>query len=830
MRHKNVPAHRHLMRSAAGFALSLGLTAAAANIAYAQTTINTDTTEPLATSAAGDITIADVDTVNNTLAGSITLTDEVGPAITLDSDNAVINNGAIVINGSQDDGSPFAQGVDGATAVELQGGPNRSFTQGGSIIINDNLVLANTDDDVLADGPIAQGTGRTGILISGASPFEGNVELQASSNLQVAGNDSFGINLDNTAMTQGGLTGNLLTDGNINLTGSDGAAINVAADISGDINNSGSIGVIGENSNGINVASNVGGGFINSGTITNTGFRSNTRPATVDGITGRDIFVAEDLLNAGSSINISGDIARGVFLEQRLVPVLDVDGEPVEVDGVVEMQIASISSIQQFGSAPAIAIDGNGVPIALGTVAAITDPNDPDFSAAQQFAFVNQGALTASGVFDDFDATVFSVADATLEGGINNQGTLNASTFVAPVDLEDPTRGSGIARVIVLGDQAIADSINNSGIIQASASEAADVVFADIDNPIAPRDVTAISIDIGENASASSLINSGAITSIIIGRQGEAVAIRDSSGTLTSLTNTGTIIAAGQNSDPTGASLTNFDAIAVDLSNNTTGVAFNQFDNGSVSPALLLTSGDVLLGSGDDTLTSTAGSFVSDIDFAGGNDTLSLSGTNVLGNISNTDGLILSAAQGSNLTFTEATPVNLTSATFDGSSSFNPVLDVANGTASTLIATGDINFDSGASITPVISNLDFTDAALQDGVSFDIADAGGDLTIGDLMSLASPMLLTRPIIKSYQKLARPRGSLFSQVLTAQQAPLAPIWIRHAARKTNLAALGSSILPISQIASLQDNLNNSAATALGLQAVLTPLLGHSMPLA
>lgn len=737
MRHNNTPTARRLMRSVASFALSLSCASAAGGIAFAQTTIDTETTAPVNTTDSGDITITGADAAAGTTAGSITLTDNAGPAVTLNSDNAVINNGAIVIESTNENG------VDNAVGVLLEGGANRSYTQGGSITIEDNFTPENTDDDALADGPFAQGTGRTGILISGASPFEGNVELQAGSSLTIAGNDSFGINLDNTAMMQGGLTGNLLTEGNILIAGNNNTAINVASDVTGDVNNTGGIGVLGENSSAFNITGDIDGGFLNSGVITNTGFRSNTnaRPATAGGPTGRDVFGAEDLLSSGPAINIESNITGGVFLEQRLVPVLDANGDPaVNADGSVQMQIASTSNILHFSPVAAIAINGNGTPIAIGTVAAITDPNDPDFEAGLQFAFINQGTLTASGVFDDFDATVLEVTNATLEGGISNEGSLTASTFAAPVPLNDTTRGSAIARVIVLGDQAIADQINNSGIIQAAVQEATDVVFADINNPIPARDITAIAIDISETASTNSLINTNTITSVILGRQGTVIAIRDASGTLTSITNTNTITASGINSDPTGASATDFDAIAIDVSNNTTGFTFNQFQqadtdpNDAILPPTPNTNGDILLGDGDDVVTASAGNINGDIDFAGGDDTFGLSGgTSFTGDITNTDGLTLSVTQGASVALNTSQDVALTEATFDGSSSFSPVIDGLAGNASALNATGDITFAAGASISPILNNIiGLTQGGLD---TFAIASAGGNLTIGDIATL-----------------------------------------------------------------------------------------------
>jgi len=81
----------------------------------------------------------------------------------------------------------------------LIGGNNRSFIQAGQISINESFVAEDTDNDGTVDGPFAEGSGRTGILISGASPFAGNVEQQSMASTMVEGNDSFGIRLEATS-------------------------------------------------------------------------------------------------------------------------------------------------------------------------------------------------------------------------------------------------------------------------------------------------------------------------------------------------------------------------------------------------------------------------------------------------------------------------------------------------------------------------------------------------------------------------------------------------------------------------------------------------------
>ena len=225
---------QRLLATISGFALSLTLTPAA----LAQVTITDAQTSAVQTD--GEDT-----TIETT--GSITIEDA-GPSLILNSDNALVNQGSISITD-----------IDNATGLELQGGPARSFTNSGVISLLESSTLEDIDEDGIADGAFAEGTGRTGILISGASPFEGNIELEAGSNISVQGNDSFGINLNNTVMAQEGLTGNLSNAGTIGIIGDNSTAINIASNINGDFTNTGAIQAQGLNAQGVNVDADIQG-------------------------------------------------------------------------------------------------------------------------------------------------------------------------------------------------------------------------------------------------------------------------------------------------------------------------------------------------------------------------------------------------------------------------------------------------------------------------------------------------------------------------------------------------------------------------------------------
>ena len=699
-----------------GSALMLALPASA------QVTIDADRSTPVRTSTAGDGgTPADV-----TIADGATITlDDAGPAVILDSDNALDIDGDVTI-----------VDVDDATGVELQGGANRGFTSSGTINVSESSVAENTDDDPLNDTPFAQGTGRRGILVSGASPFSGNVTLEEASVILVEGNQSYGVDLANTPIGAG-LEGDLINNGSITLRGDEGAGVRVASGVTGDVVNNGSVIVQGTGSAAFDIGAELGGGFRNTGNIGNSGFRLNERvgfsPNASFDVTDLD---AQDLGNAGAAIRIGADVARGVELGRRVSVTQNDAGEDVET-------LLSISSINQQGSAPAVLIDGEGTPIAIGTVSAITDPDDPDYDADRLYAFIQAGALRSDGLFDEFDATGLRVADATLEGGILNTGQMEVTTYVGsefrPVEGVD--LGTGLARVIVLGDNAAVDAINNRGLIIATATEDAGQVYFDRDNLPTPRALEAVAVDIEAGADLGQLVNEGSMTALLVGRSGTATVIRDTSGTLDDIVNRGFITALSRSNDPEARVDTEFSLVALDLSANTSGVSFLQErradddPDDDVEPLDPVTVGEIRLGSGDDSVVATAGTLIGGLDFGAGDDTLTLDGAQFAGTFANEGGLDIDVRNEAVLAVASNTPVDITSASFDATSSFRPTIDGAAGSASTLNATGAISFAAGATIDPLLANLINSDTINNtQGTDFTIASAS-DLTIGDLAAL-----------------------------------------------------------------------------------------------
>ncbi len=638
--------------------------------------------------------------------GQVTTTS--GSAVIMDSDNSITVAGQIL-----------STDANNTTGIELQGGNSGSLILSGAISLSENYEAADSNGDGAPDGALAEGSGRTGILISGASPVIGSIDTASSSSIGVEGNDSYGFRLLSTA----GLTGDINLGGTISVLGGaangrSSRAVSIEGDVTGDINQSGQITVVSEGGSAIAVAGDVSGGLTNSGTISNTGFRFNSR----NNFTSRpDAFIGSNTAQGGSAIQINGNVSEGVYLQRD--PIFDA--ETGEATGAFN----GSSVVAQQGSAPAILFDGNGTTIMIGRVVPITNAG----STIYNYAFVNQGTVSADAVIDDTSATTLEVREATLEGGISNSGVMTAATYRSGTDAEADT---ALARVVVLGDQAIADQIRNTGTMIASAAENTTLIYADIDNPLPPQSLTAVAIDVEDNAAIRSIVNSSLIQASIVGRDGTAVAIRDASGTITVIDNQGSIRATALNSDPRANELTNFTTIALDLSANTSGVTLNQ-SAGENTPEII---GDVLLGSGNDDVNLSSGSLTGDLAFSSGDDSISMSGgSTYTGTLTNSGGLVISVTDGSTLAQTTATPINATSASFDGTSTFRPTIDGVSGIASTLNTTGDITFADGAGISPSLASIiDPNDN------TFTVLNAGGALNLGGsletLLAFDSPFL------------------------------------------------------------------------------------------
>ncbi len=596
------------MRILLATAVALAPLLAAAG-AQAQVVISTSRTTPISTSNA---TGSAADSIRFASGGGVNITS--GTAVTIDSSHNVSTESGSVIN--------LANAADGATGILVNGGNTANLTLGGQISVTDSITdYPDTDNDGDLDGPFATGTGRYGVRVVGSAPLTGNILADTGSTILVEGNNSFGLSLESN------LVGNLGNFGTIRAVGDNSIAVRTSGNVTGNVDMSGSISAVGLNATAVAIGGDVSGRLTLQGDISATGYRYTTL--------GSDAFIAgleaEDRLQGGSAVSIAGNVAGGVVFD---TPPTDADTANADEDGDGRPDANEGSAtVNSFGSAPAVSVGASDRAIRLGVVG----------TGSNNYGFINRGQINGQGVYDSISANAvrFGVDGGqavVIDGGVLNSGVVAALASEAN------------ATAYRFGANVSTPRFDNTGTITAgSASSVA-------------GEVTAVQIDAGANLASFS--NSGSILATTGGGIANVTALRDLSGTLTSITNTGSLqanVTANADGDATTGTST-----AIDVRANTTGVNLVQRGvltpaPGTGQPAIVDADGDgvsdadepflagnILLGSGADVVNAENGTIQGDIAFGDGADRLSITGGAVVrGALSDTDGqLVIDVANG----------------------------------------------------------------------------------------------------------------------------------------------------------------------------------------
>ena len=645
------------MRKLLAAAVALAPLAIAAGAAHADTEISNTRTTPILTANANN-GAAD----NVVIANGGTLRILTGVAATLNSDNDItIASGGLIQMEDADDG---------ATAILAEGGNSGSIEVNGLISITEDYTAEDEDEDGDLDGPFALGSDRYGIRVVGAEALDGDILVGRQGAITVEGNNSYGI------FNEAGLTGDLVMRGSVTMTGDGSYAIRSTGDVAGDVWVGGAITARGENAVGVSLEGDIGGSLRIDGNITVTGFRYTGRSASQEAV---DALDEDDLLIGGPAVRISGNVAGGVLLATTAPPADDDDDDDNpdrDGDGVPDSE-QTTASITSFGSAPAIEIGSATRDITLGLVG----------SDELAYGFINRGGVTASGVYDGVEATGIQIGVAggnavTIEGGFKNEGGVEARSREAA------------ATAVRFGDGVTTPILHNSGTILGGAVTDGD------------HDATAILVEAG--ASVPSLYNSGRLQSVLTGPLGDAVTIRDLSGTLTQIDNIGVIQASTVTTrDENGEVIpTEGQRIAIDVSANTTGVTLTQLlletdpenppANGITSPVI---SGDILLGSGADVVDIRDGFVFGNIDFGSGADSLLISGdAEVRGALSATGGLLSIDVSSGLFDAQQTTSLDISSLSVGADGNLILTIDPASGTSGGFNVSGTASFADGAGL------------------------------------------------------------------------------------------------------------------------------------
>lgn len=649
---------QHLQRASL-IALVAGLSA---KPALAELQITTATTTPVETTNTNGAGLDDDVTVTST--GSITINS--GSAITLNSNNDVLNQGDLI---STDDNDIVGIRIDGS------GNYTGSVTNQDLISITEAYVATDTDGDGNLDGEWSQQSNNFGIRLTAGS-FNGDITQSAAGAITVHGDNSAGIRLDGT------LNGDLITAGAVTVRGDNSVGFDLNGPINGDVSISSNVTASGLNAMGIDLDGAVTGAFRIGGQVTATGFFSTARPSA----TAAANLDPDDQMNGGPAVSINASVTGGV--EIAGIGVEDDDDD--DGDGITEDTDTDddvTASIRVFGGSPAVLVEAETGSITLGP------------HATWNYGFVNRGTISASGVQDGFAATGIRIAGSgantvTVTNGLLQDGRINTTAYEA--------HSTGIS----IGAGATVPAIINRNQIAAdSISEGA---------------FNAYGVRVEAGGSVSTFTNNGSITSQLAGEVGDAYGVIDEAGTITSFTNTGSIVARviATDSDLTDnvVPVAAGDAVAIDLSANTTGVTLTQSpdvvftdqdttddDAASRPPVRIL--GDVRLGSGADTFNVLDGLVQGDIYFGGGADALFIDGgATVRGWLNDSaGGLAIDVADGT-LELTGGGTVAMGAANGHLGADGRLIVHLSTTPAqSTLLqTTGAWDFDVGSVITPIL--------------------------------------------------------------------------------------------------------------------------------
>ncbi|HEY1751970.1 MAG TPA: hypothetical protein VGG29_11945 [Caulobacteraceae bacterium] len=462
------------------------------------------------------------------LATGCTVTPKTGAAgVTLNSHNNItVDSGATI----------SATDVSNTTGIQVTGNNTGSVDNEGAISLTMGFVPPVDGNSGIPEGAWATGTNRIGIDVSGGT-LTGSITNGATGAITIDGDNSVGIQIEPT----GAITGSLINVGTITMTGNNTVGLNIAGAVGGNVSITGAITAQGVGASAITTSGAIAGQLDLDSSISATGYRDVTAPTV--SVVLNDLR-ADQLEQGGPAVSVGGNVLGGVT----------VSGAVTTGSGSSATTSAA-AVITEFGSAPALVIGSKtaGQSITIGN-----NPTDP-------FGLVIGGTVSAAGVYDKtsspnlpgpVSATAIEIGQpgggaVNLSGGIHNVGSVTAAALDAT------------ATAINIGSGVTAGSIVNDGAIQAGVSAGT------------PQLVQGIVIGAGSHI--GSIVNNGVVDADIseqASTSGQAVAISDLSGSVSSITNTGVIAATLTPTDVT-FSITGA-RTAIDVSHSTTGVTITQ--------------------------------------------------------------------------------------------------------------------------------------------------------------------------------------------------------------------------------------------------------------
>ena len=459
-------------------------------------------------------------------------------------------------------------------------------------IDSDNAILIEEDGEVIAD----DADGRIGVHIAagsdGSLTNEGVIQViedfvPEDEDANGSPDGAIASASDRTGILVESQTGSIANSGTVYVEGLESYGVRFADGWSGSFENSGTISVVGDNSIGI-LTGDIDGDFTVGGTVATVG--------------------------AGSQVLVvDGDVDGALTIDGALTKARSYTDD----DGSTQ----TLSRSQLRVASAAVEISGNVAGGILVDAPPLDLDDDNDDEDGDGIADDEEGSGAILSYGESPAMLIGSSEDIVIGGGESRNGTYSLA-----IDGSVQAYGSYStfdALGVVIGGEGgtvtLSDGISVGGTLRATTPDAA-----------------ATALLVNEGVYAPALYNSGAISAVITSTgEGSAVAVRDLSGTLSLVENTGYITVTGASEDET---------VALDLSHNSSGVTILQYlnevdadayaeeledeDYDPSSPTLYASIvGDIVTGSGDDLIDASTGRIKGATYFGAGDDTLLLSGT-----------------------------------------------------------------------------------------------------------------------------------------------------------------------------------------------------------
>jgi uncharacterized protein with beta-barrel porin domain len=590
--------------------------------------------------------------------------------------------------------------VDGAGAINVSSGTPITVDSDNDVLINGQLrndlttnavgLLINTNDAnnvgrtitstvtlgglINLPGPDSSNTGAAnnfGIRFSGNGTMTGNFTANSGSQISVGGRQSIGVGIDSI------INGDARIGSAITASGGGSIGIRTTKRVNGAFTFSGTSSTAGQDSIGVLVGGGVGGAFTFSGTAatgTQAFFDSNGR--RVDAVFG------------GPALWIASSVGQGVLLNGNQLTatqetvIAPPTGSPA--DSVVASEGSNFGAFR-IGPSDAGVAGPINIGLISGTESVILRGRIQSSTSTLGKA-ITAMAVTGGG----------ATQSTTLAGGIlNSGGNIDAASIdAAAVGLD-------------IGPFANVPYFYNTGEFVARATDSTENTLGATQGT---KGGNATGIIVAAGSTFSTLINTGTFLADARGRTFNAVALQDNSGTLTYFENTGSYQA-------TIAPLSTGRTIAADLSRSTRNIDFR--NSGTLT-------GDVIMGSGNDSFFSTAGTVRGNYSFGAGDESVTIRNTTFTGGIDLGTGNHLVVIEGaskfsggiargagtttlnvfnSDVAITGGRSIQTTTGRVAGTSTLDISIDGVNAARPLIEATGLFTIDPGVKLTTRLSGL-----------------------------------------------------------------------------------------------------------------------------